>query len=65
MNGKTIEIIISPAGQTRLETKGYASTSCQAASKFLEQALGQKLSERATAEAYQAARQDTAEREGA
>ncbi len=49
---KTIEIIISPTGQTRLETKGYAGTSCQAASRFLEQTLGPKLSEQPTAEAY-------------
>ena len=49
---KTIEIIISPTGQTRLETKGFTGTTCQGASKFLEQALGKKLSETATAEAH-------------
>ncbi len=62
---KTIEIIISPTGQTRLETKGFTGTTCHAASKFLEQALGQKLSEQTTAEAHQAGRLAAAEREGA
>ncbi len=61
---KTIEIIISPTGQTRLETKGFTGTTCKAASKFLEQALGQKLSERPTAEAHESAEQEAEETEG-
>jgi len=61
---KTIEIIVSPTGHTRLETKGYSGTSCQAASEFLEQALGQKVSERPTAEGHQPVQQQTEEREG-
>ena len=56
---ETIEIIISPGGQARLETKGYAGTSCQAASRLIEQALGQKLSETATPEAHQASTRQT------
>ena len=50
---KTIEIIISPTGQTRLETKGFTGKNCHAASKFLEQALGERLSATSTAEAHQ------------
>ncbi|MCH8149830.1 MAG: DUF2997 domain-containing protein, partial [Planctomycetes bacterium] len=37
---KTIEIIISPSGQSRVETKGYSGSKCQEASRFLEAALG-------------------------
>ena len=50
---KTIEIIVSPQGETRLETKGFAGVSCQDASRFIESALGEKLSDRSTAERYQ------------
>jgi hypothetical protein len=48
-----IEIIVSPQGETRLETKGFAGVSCQDASEFIESALGEKLSDRPTAERYQ------------
>ena len=50
---KTIEIIISPQGETRLETKGFAGASCQDASRFIETALGEKSSDRPAAERYQ------------
>ena len=48
-----IEIIVSPQGETRVETKGFAGTSCQDASRFIENALGEKLSDQPTAERYQ------------
>jgi hypothetical protein len=54
---KTIEITIDPQGQTKLQTKGFAGPQCQEASRFLEQALGQKQSEQLTAEFYQPAEQ--------
>ena len=47
---KTIEIIVSPTGETRLETKGFAGEACKAASKFVEQALGATTGEQMTAE---------------
>jgi len=46
---KTIEIIVSPTGQSRLETRGYQGTECREASRFLEVALGQQTSETLTA----------------
>ncbi len=49
---KRIEIVISPDGQTRLETKGFAGRSCQEASRFLERALGQSESDQRTSEFY-------------
>ena len=50
---KIIEIIISPTGQSRVETKGFAGAECREASKFIEQALGQRTSEQLTAEFHQ------------
>jgi hypothetical protein len=54
---KTIEITIDPQGQTKLQTKGFAGPQCQEASRFLEQALGQKQSEQLTAEFYHTSQQ--------
>jgi hypothetical protein len=48
-----IELIISPSGETKLETKGFTGSSCQAASQFLEKALGTTQSQQLTAEFYQ------------
>ena len=50
---KTIEVIISSQGETKIETRGFVGNSCQQASQFLEQALGTKVSEMPTAEFYQ------------
>ena len=50
MNRKTIEIIVSPIGITRVETKGFSGPECQEASRFIEQALGQRTNEQLTAE---------------
>ncbi len=60
---KTIEIIVSPQGQTRVETKGFSGAACQQASKYLEDALGQRTSEQLTGEFYQQARQHEQSRE--
>ena len=50
---KTIEVVVSPNGQTKLETKGFAGSACRDASKFLEAALGPSTEERLTAEYHQ------------
>ncbi|HPM83752.1 MAG TPA: DUF2997 domain-containing protein [Candidatus Anammoximicrobium sp.] len=47
---KTIEIIVSPKGETTVTTKGFAGSSCREASKFVEQALGQRTGEQLTSE---------------
>ena len=49
---QTIEVIVCSTGETRIETKGFAGSVCQLASRFLEEALGAKASERLTAEYY-------------
>jgi len=50
---KTIEIVVSPKGKTTVQTKGFAGASCQEASRFLEQALGQRTGETLTGEFHQ------------
>jgi hypothetical protein len=50
---KIIEITISPRGETKVETRGFTGGACREASRFLEQALGQRASEQLTPEFYQ------------
>jgi len=64
MSNKTIEIIVSPSGKTRVETKGFAGSECRQASQFIEQALGQQTSEQLTAEFHQQANQQQTNRQG-
>lgn len=49
---KIIEVIVSPTGETKVETKGFAGGECQEASRFIEAALGRKMSEVLTTEFY-------------
>ena len=51
---KTIVIVVSPQGETRLETKGFSGDSCQHASRFLEQALGRPTDQQLKAEFHKA-----------
>jgi len=63
---KTIEIIVSPDGQSRVETKGFSGSDCREASRFLEEALGNRVSEQLTPEFYrQQANNETHQQEGA
>ncbi len=50
---KTIEITVSPGGETKGETRGFAGSECREASRFVEQALGRRTAETLTAEFYQ------------
>ena len=59
---KTIEIVVSPQGQTRVETKGFAGSECQQASEFIEQALGQRIDEQLTADYHQQVATDQVQR---
>ncbi len=51
---KTIEIIVTPDGKTTVQTRGFVGSSCQDASGFVEQTLGQRIEEKLTSEFYQA-----------
>ena len=48
-----IEVIVSPLGETRVETRGFAGATCRQASQSLEEALGVRQAEQLTAEFYQ------------
>ena len=50
---KTIEITINPTGETKVETRGFSGASCRDASRFLEEALGQRSAETLTPEFHQ------------
>ena len=52
---KTIEITVSPKGETKVETKGFSGSDCQAATRSIEAALGARESESLTNEFYQQA----------
>jgi hypothetical protein len=52
---KRIEVIVSPTGETKVTTKGFAGTECQQASRFVEEALGKRTADRLTSEFYSAA----------
>ena len=50
---KIIEIIVNPKGETTVETRGFAGSSCRDASRFVEEALGRRTDEKLTAEFHQ------------
>ena len=50
---KLIEITVSPTGQTNVQTMGFVGGECRDASRFVEEALGQRVSESLTAEFHQ------------
>ena len=47
-----IEITVSPNGEITVETRGFRGKGCRAASKFIEEALGTKLTDKSTPEAF-------------
>ncbi len=50
---KVIRVIVSPTGEARVETRGFAGGECREASRPFEEALGLQTDERLTAEFYQ------------
>ena len=60
---KTIEILISPEGKTTVQTLGFVGPACRDASRFIEEALGQRLSDQPTAEFYQQAVEGVVQRQ--
>jgi hypothetical protein len=49
---QTIEITVSPQGETTIQTKGFSGSTCKDASRFIERALGEKVAEQRTTEFY-------------
>ena len=58
---RVIELTVAPDGGSRVETKGYAGSDCQTASRFLEAALGRRTAEQLTADFYAAPTTQTQE----
>jgi hypothetical protein len=54
---RIIELIISPSGETKLETHGFTGAECLAATRGLEAALGRTVADRLSAEYFQQAQQ--------
>jgi hypothetical protein len=51
---QVIELVITTAGQTTIETRGFSGPACQEASRAFERALGAVHAERLTPEYFQA-----------
>ena len=49
---KTIEITITPKGETKISTSGFTGSSCQDATRELERAIGATTDEQLTGEFY-------------
>ena len=49
---RVIEVVVSPKGETTVQTKGFAGSDCLQASKFIEDALGISTRERTTPEFF-------------
>ncbi len=50
---KVIEITVDPKGEATVQTRGFAGGECREASRFVEQAIGQRTAETLTAEFHQ------------
>jgi hypothetical protein len=50
---RTIEVIVSSAGEATVQTRGFSGPSCRDASRFIERALGERAAERLTPEFHQ------------
>jgi hypothetical protein len=51
---RIIEVTVSPTGESTVQTKGFAGSDCQQASKYIEDALGITTVERKTSEFFAA-----------
>ena len=60
---KRIEIIVSPTGESRIETYGFSGEACRNATRQLEQALGAKQAETYKPEFYANQTVDTKQQE--
>ena len=55
---RIIEVTVSPKGESVVQTKGFAGSDCQQASKYIEDALGIATGERMTPEFFAAGEQE-------
>ena len=59
---QTIEITVTPDGQSTVHTRGFVGPGCREASRFVEDALGQRTGEQLTAEFHQTTQQHSEQR---
>ena len=52
---KTIEVTVSPKGETSIVTKGFSGGACREASRAIEAALGVRIQEQLTSEFHASA----------
>jgi len=52
MGQQIIEVLVGPNGEVKIEAHGYKGKSCEEATKFLEDALGDKADVKKKAEWY-------------
>lgn len=50
---QTIEITVSSMGEVMIHAKGYSGNTCEAATKFIEEAIGKVTKRTATAERFE------------
>ncbi len=60
-NQKTIEVSVSPTGAITIEAEGYTGSSCEEATRFLEEALGLPAKRKRKAEFYRRRTKNTNE----
>ena len=58
---KIIQVVVNKKGETKIETTGFSGSSCQDATRALEQALGAKVEETLTGEYYTASHEQQIE----
>lgn len=51
---KSIEVVVSPSGETKIETRGFSGPECQQADEFLRKALGSSQCEALSPEYHSA-----------
>ena len=61
---KSIEIIVSPTGELRIDAVGFSGADCDQATAFLEEALGKVEAKHRKPEFYRKARRKQAQRAG-
>ena len=61
---RTIEIVVSPTGEIRIEAVGFVGSSCKEATKALEEALGTMTASQTKPEYHQQNRRTHQQRIG-
>ena len=58
MTVRIIEVVVSPQGETTVQTKGFVGADCLQASKWIEEALGVTTADNKTGEFFTTAEEE-------